>query len=162
MTGLLALLQECHRDKLNELLRHEVGARLVTPYDLNNAYQYIINREETQLSWLAKAITDLGGTVAHEPGEPRRPVSGPRKAAWRAVLEEDVRQSQAFVERWRPTVEAMTHARHRGLLRVILGETLEQKRLFEQALSGETDLLGRRGEEAGSAVGEVMPARWVE
>ena len=33
------------------------------------------------------------------------------------------------------------------------GETLEQKRFFEQALAGRTDLLGRRTEE----VGELVP-----
>ncbi len=39
----------------------------------------------------------------------------------------------------------MANARHAKMLRVILGETLEQKRFFEQALAGRTDLLGRRG-----------------
>ena len=42
----------------------------------------------------------------------------------------------------------MTNARHAKMLRVILGETLEQKRFFEQALAGRTDLLGKRGEHA--------------
>ena len=58
MTDLVAVLQECYRDKLSELVRHQAGARLVAPYDFNNAYQYIIGREETQLSWLARAIQD--------------------------------------------------------------------------------------------------------
>ena len=44
----------------------------------------------------------------------------------------------------------------------ILGETLEQKRFFEQALAGMTDLLGRRGAEVGERVGEVLPTRWIE
>ena len=56
----------------------------------------------------------------------------------------------------------MTNARHRGMLRVILGETLEQKRFFEQALAGRTDLLGRRGQSLGPSHGEVLPARWIE
>jgi hypothetical protein len=56
----------------------------------------------------------------------------------------------------------MTHARHRGMLRVILGETLEQKRFFEQALAGRTDLLGRRSEQMGAPVGQVLPTRWIE
>ena len=43
-----------------------------------------------------------------------------------------------------------------------LGETLEQKRFFEQALAGDTDLLGRRGDEVGPRVGEVLPTRWIE
>jgi hypothetical protein len=48
------------------------------------------------------------------------------------------------------------------MLRVILGETLEQKRFFEQALAGRTDLLGRRGDEVGARVGSVLPNRWIE
>jgi hypothetical protein len=56
----------------------------------------------------------------------------------------------------------MTNARHRGMLRVILGETREQQRFFEQALAGRTDLLGRRAGVDGEAIGEVLPARWIE
>jgi hypothetical protein len=56
----------------------------------------------------------------------------------------------------------MTNARYRGMLRVILGEVLEQKRFFEQALAGRDDLLGRRTEEVGPRVGEVLPTRWIE
>ena len=149
-------------DRLALLERHEAGARVVSHYDFNNAYQYVINREETQLSWLAKAIADLGGAVPNDQVAPQRPVSGKRGAAWRTIVEEDATEAQAFVKRWRPRVEALTHARHRNLLRVILGETLEQQRLFEQALAGRTDLLGRRAEELGPAIGEVLPARWVE
>ena len=43
-----------------------------------------------------------------------------------------------------------------------VGETLEQKRFFEQALAGRTDLLGRRAEQLGPAHGEVLPSRWIE
>ena len=50
----------------------------------------------------------------------------------------------------------MTNARHRGMLRVILGETLEQKRFFEQGLAGRTDLLGRRGQQLEPSHGEVL------
>ena len=45
---------------------------------------------------------------------------------------------------------------------VILGEVLEQKRFFDQARAGRTDLLGRRGVAAGPASGEVLPSRWIE
>jgi hypothetical protein len=161
VSELLGLLQEFHRDKLEALLRHEEGARWVGQYDANNTYQYIINREETQLTWIAAAIADLGGAVpGAEPPAPRgRP--GDRGAA-RRILDEDAREAQAFVDRWASRVDAMTNARHRGMLRVILGETLEQKRFFEQALAGERDLLGRRDPEAGVRVGEVLPERWRE
>jgi hypothetical protein len=55
----------------------------------------------------------------------------------------------------------MTHARHRGLLRVILGETLEHRRFFDQALAGRHDVLGRRPDGAGTG-GGVLADRWIE
>jgi hypothetical protein len=164
MTGLLALLQDFYRDKLGELLRHEAGARRIRQYDVNNAYQYIIARDEVQLSWVGTAVRELGGTPDERAAELARmsPAADGGDAAAQATLEEDARTAQAFVDRWRPRVDAMTNARHRGMLRVILGETLEQKRSFEQALAGRTDLLGRRDVEVGPAVGEVLPNRWIE
>ncbi len=93
--------------------------------------------------------------------EPQRG-AGDKAAAQRAVFEEDARGAQTFVDRWRPRVDAMTNARHRGMLRVVLGETLEQKRFFEQALAGRNDLLGRRTADVGERVGSVMPTRWIE
>jgi hypothetical protein len=48
------------------------------------------------------------------------------------------------------------------MLRVILGEALEHKRFFDQALAGRTDLLGRRGQVLGPSHGEVLPTRWIE
>ena len=161
MTHLLALLVEFYREKLAMLLRHQASARVVAQYDFNNTYQYIINRDEAQLSWLAKAIEDLGGTVA-ESRESAPIAVTDRGDVARHVLEADARDAQDFVDRWQPRVEAMTNARHRGMLRVILGETLEAKRFFEQALAGRTDLLGRRAEQLGPAFGEVLPTRWIE
>ena len=160
MTDLLPLLQEFYKDKLAIMLAHQADARLVETYDLNNAYQYIVNRDEFHLSWVANALTELGGTVSEAP-EPVAAASRGRDAE-RGALESDARAAQAFVDRWKPRVEAMTNARHRGMLRVILGETLEQKRSFEQALGGRTDLLGKRGEQTGPAFGEVLPTRWIE
>jgi hypothetical protein len=80
----------------------------------------------------------------------------------RAVIERDAREAQAFVDRWRARVEAMSNARHGKMLNVILGETLEQKRFFEQALAGRHDLLGRRTEDVGLLVGKVLSTRWIE
>jgi hypothetical protein len=82
--------------------------------------------------------------------------------AWRHIVEADARGAQLLVDRWRPRIEKMTNARHRGMLGVILGEVLEQKRSFEQALAGELDLLGRRTAEVGARVGAVLPTRWIE
>ena len=56
----------------------------------------------------------------------------------------------------------MTNARHAKMLAVILGEVLEQKRFFEQALAGRTDLLGRRADVLEPSYGEVLPTRWIE
>ena len=68
---------------------------------------------------------------------------------------------RAFVDRWRPRLEAMTHARHRTMLDVVLGESLEHMRLFEQGAAGDEDLLGRRTSLA-ERVGAVLPNRWME
>ena len=47
------------------------------------------------------------------------------------------------------------------MLDVVLGESLEHKRLFEQAASGMEDVLGRR---TGGVArqGAVLPTRWME
>ncbi len=156
----LALIEEFSREKLTAMLRHQAHARLVGQYDANNTYQYVINREDVQLSWLSKAIADLGGAEpAVEPPAVHAPAG---KGAVQTLFEHDVREAQNFVERWRPRVDAVGNARHKGMLRVILGETIEQQRFFEQALAGRTDLLGRRGDAAGPAQGAVLAARMVE
>lgn len=155
------LLREFYREKLATMLRHQAHARLVSQYDANNTYQYVVNREDVQLSWLSQALVDLGGAEP-APGEPPAGAPATAKEPVRVLFENDARAAQAFVERWRPRVESMTNARHRGMLRVILGETLEQQRFFEQALAGRTDLLGRRGDAAGPAQGAVLASRWIE
>jgi hypothetical protein len=157
----LPLLLEFHREKLAMLLRHQAGARLVGQYDVNNTYQYIINREDVQLSWLETAIAELGGTIAAQAGADRA-VAGKKADASRQIIEEDARDAQAFVDRWKPRVDAMLNARHAKMLRVILGETLEQKRFFDQALAGRTDLLGKRGDQLAPSHGVVLPSRWMD
>ena len=161
MSDLVSLLQEFYREKLAALLKHQAGSRLVAQYDQNNTYQYIINREETQLSWVGKAIAELGGTAADDQAEPSRG-DGRRHDISPAIFDEDAKDAQAFVERWRPRIDQMSNARHARMLRVILGEALEQKRFFEQALAGRTDLLGRRADVLGPSHGDVLPARWIE
>lgn len=164
MSDDIAALRELYGEKLSELLRHVAHARLIRQYDFNNTYQYIINREETQLSWLARAITELGATVSSDPVQPEAPAPKARRDAKDAdrLFEEDAREAAAFAERWRPRADALTDARHRGTVHVILGETLEQKRFFEQALAGQTDLLGKRTAGVGARVGEVLSTRWIE
>jgi len=156
---LLQMLQELYRDKSALRRRHVAAARLVTDYDFNNAYQYVINREDVHLTWLHDAVRDHGGTPEDAP-EPTVTVSGNKDAAQQRLFTADRDQTQAFVDKWRDRVEHLTNARLRTMLRLVLGETLEQKRFFDQALAGRTDLLGRRADGAGTK-GAVLPTRWV-
>jgi hypothetical protein len=161
VTDTVGLLQEFYREKLEMLLLHQAGSRLIGQYDQNNTYQYIVNRDETQLSWVGKAIEELGGTLV-DAAEPARNPKGKAADAARHIMDEDGRAAQAFVDRWRPRLAQMANARHAKMLAVILGEVLEQKRFFEQALAGRTDLLGRRADVLGPAHGDVLPTRWIE
>jgi hypothetical protein len=160
------ILTECAADRLSLLQRHEAGARAVSHYDFNNTYQYVIAREETHITWLQAALAEYG--VALPP--PSRTLDVPavvkrgRKvepSSFSGILEDDARGLAGFVERWRPRVKAMTHARHRLMLDVVLGESVEHQRLFEQAGSGFEDVLGRR---TGGVPrqGAVLPTRWME
>src|SRR5204863_267439 len=83
-------------------MRHQAAARLVTQYDANNTYQYVINREDVQLTWVAAAIAGLGGAAGDAVLEPARSANGKAADVLRAILEEDVRDAQAFVDHWRP------------------------------------------------------------
>ena len=156
---LKALLEEFYREKLAIRNRRVRAARLISSYEINNTYQYVINRDDVQLSWLRNALAELSGSLA-EVAEPDVRVQGKGAEAELAILAEDRNLSQQFVDRWKTRVEAVTHARHRSMLRVILGETLEQKRFFDQALAGREDLLGRRPDGIGTG-GGVLPTRWV-
>lgn len=156
---LIELLRECYRDKSALHQRHLAAARLVTDYDFNNTYQYVINREEIQLQWLRDAIEDRGATV-EDAADQELKAAGKGKAAQLAIVKEDAAKAQAFVDKWTPRLEAITHARNRSMLRVILGETMEAKRFFDQMAAGRTDLLGRSADGARTA-GAVLPTRWV-
>jgi hypothetical protein len=158
-TELLALLTDFYRDKLAMRQRHIAAARLIGDYDFNNTYQYIIAREDLQLNWLRDAVTDMGGQPPEVP-EPSLSASGKAAEAQRSMLQTDRDGAQGFLDQWRPRVQTLSHARHRTMLNVILGETVEQKRFFEQALAGRSDLLGRRADGAGTG-GGVMGVRWV-
>jgi hypothetical protein len=167
-----------HQDELQQFLttftaeriallqRHEAGARVVSHYDFNNTYQYVINREETHLSWLESALAEFGAPLpaaASTLAVPDVPKHGKKIAPsiFRAVLDDDARGLGEFVTRWTARVQTVTHARHRKMLGVILGESLEHQRLFEQAAAGLEDVLGRR---TGGVprVGEVLATRWLE
>ena len=157
-TELLDFLTAFYRDKLTVRNRHVAAAQFVADYNVNNTYQYVINRDDMHVRWLQDAITDTGGTPEDQPLPTLDPGKG--KDAERNVITADRDAAKKFVERWEARVEALPNARHRTLLRVILGETIEQQRFFEQALAGREDLLGRRADGAGTGDG-VMPTRWV-
>ena len=158
-TDILALLIECHRDKLTLRQRHAAVARHVGQYSFNNTYQYVIAREDVHLAWLETAIADLGGTVT-QVSEPDLPSPGKKKDAFVPLVQQDGREAEAFVGRWRPRTADVTNARHRTMLQVILGETLEHKRFFDQIASGRDDVLGRRADGAGTGDG-VLGVRWL-
>ena len=126
-------------------------------YNFNNTYQYVINREDVHLTWLNDAIVDLGGTAEDAPEQVVN-VTGSNAA--RIIFTEDAKQQQAFVDRWRDKIEHITNARVKTTLRLMLGEVLEQKRFFDQALAGRDDLLGRRADGMGTK-GKVLATRWV-
>ena len=152
------LLTAIAADRVALIERHEAGARVVSHYDFNNTYQYVIAREDVQLNWLRDAVTDMGGAL-EDVVEPT--IEGSGKDLQSQLIGEDRDAAQKFVDAWRPRLEAMPNARHRSLLRVIIGETLEHKRFFEQALAGRSDLLGRRADGAGTP-GHVLGVRWIE
>ena len=159
---LLAVLREFHHEKLALRQRHVAVARHITDYEFNNTYQYVIAREDVHLQWLEAAIAELSGT----PDEVREPALLPRgkNDPFTPLVAEDVREADQFVSRWRARAADMTHARHRSMLQVVLGETLEHKRFFEQIVAGRDDVLGRRANGPGQqGTGDgVLGVRWIE
>jgi hypothetical protein len=168
-------LTEFAADRLALLQRHEAGARAVGHYDFNNTYQYVINREETHLGWLQNALAEYKAPLP--PASAALPVpamaensersgfrrNGKKNSAsdYSGILQDDARRLSEFADRWGPRVDGLSHARHRRMLDVVLGESREHGRLFEQAASGFEDVLGRR---TGGVPrqGSVLPTRWLE
>ena len=155
---LLAFLTDFYRDKLTLRNRHAAAAAFVGDYNINNTYQYVINRDDMHVRWLQDAITDMGGTPEEQDVPDINPGKG--KDAQTNVITADRDAARKFIARWTERVDALPNARNRSLLRVILGEAREQERFFEQALAGRDDLLGRRADGAGTGDG-VMAKRWV-
>jgi hypothetical protein len=162
---LTKVLTDFTAQRLALLQRHEAAARVVSHYDFNNAYQYIISREETHLTWLQSALTEMGQPVPQPQATPLVPpppkVKKVNASTFHVILDEDAKGLAAFVAHWRPELTAMTHARHRTMLGVVLGESLEHSRLFAQAAAGFEDVLGKRTANA-ARVGAVLPTRWQE
>lgn len=157
---LLTLLQELYRDKLALMRRHERGAQLVSSYEFNNTYQYVIGREDTHLSWLRSALVALDVAPDDGGAVPDVPAPGKGESGARVLLEADAAAAREFVGRWQPRVQAVSQARHRKMLDLMLGETAEHQRFFEWAAAGRSDLLGRRPDTAGTG-GGVLATRWI-
>jgi hypothetical protein len=154
---LLTLLQDFYRDTLQLLLSRQANARSVGAYDANNAYQQVLGRQDVHLRWISDAIASLGGQVSDVPsGEVPNPVA--EKNQTLQLIEADAVAQREFIKRWEPQLASITNARHRKMLELILGEMREHLRLFQQALEGRTDLLGRHAD-GKELSGVVMPAR---
>jgi hypothetical protein len=159
-TELVDLLRTFYQEKAAMRIRHVAAARHVVDYNFNNTYQYVINREDMQLNWVRDAIAELGGAVPDDPAEPQIQSRGKAAEVQASIVREDRDAARAFVDRWRDKVEKATNARNKNMLRVILGETLEARRFFDQMVEGRDDLLGRRADGMGTP-GAVIPTRWV-
>ena len=165
-----AELQQCLTEfaayRVALIQRHEAGARVVSNYDFNNTSQYVISREETHLTWLQDALAEFGAPLppaAKTLAVPEVEKSGKKivPTSFRNILEDDMTHLGAFVDLWRPRIDAVTHARHRTMLNVVIGESLEHQRFFQQAAAGFEDLLGKR---TGGVPrqGAVLSTRWME
>ena len=159
-TELSHLIRDFYLARLALLIRHEEVARHVSDYDVNNAYQYVINREEAHVSWLQHALLDLHASIPPDPARPT--VTAPAgKNGWTSLAADDARAQRQFVQAWRPRVEGITHARHQKMLTVILGEMLEQARIFEHGAAGRDDLIGSHLA-INAREGVVANTRWME
>lgn len=153
----LSLLEAFHRDTLDLLQTHLANARSITDYDINNAYQQVLGRQEVHLRWLADAIEALGG-AAPSPEPSQASQAAASLEATRALAVMDEQHQRQFLQRWTPRVAEVTHARHRLMLELILGEAGEHLRIFQQAVEGRSDLIGRHVD--GKVLrGKVMAAR---
>jgi hypothetical protein len=154
---LLRFLQDFYSETLEMTLARQANARSVGAYDANNAYQQVLGRQDVHLRWLSDAIASLGGSVGDEPGgEPALLVA--TKELIQHIIDGDAQAERGFIARWQPRVATVTNARHRKMLELILGEMAEHLRLFQQALEGRTDLLGRHAD-GKELSGLVLPGR---
>ena len=152
---LLTFLNEFYRETLELFKARQTNAQSVAAYDANNGFQQVLGRQEVHLRWLADAIAALGATPADSPDQ----VSGKasRESA-KSIIDRDAAAQQGFIEKWTPRVDAVTNARHRKMLELILGEMKEHLRVLQQAAESRSDLLGRHSD--GKVLrGSVMAAR---
>ena len=154
---LLGILQEFYRETLGLVQARQVNARSITDYNANNAYQQVLGRQDVHLRWLSDAIDALGG-AASSPGQSQEKAVTSARADVSALVLADERHQNEFLERWAARVPAVTNARHRKMLELILGEMKEHLRVLQQSREGRTDMLGHQAKGKVER-GEVMAAR---
>jgi len=94
MSELQSLLTEFAAGRVALVERHEASARAVSHYDFNNTYQYVINREETHLSWLQNALAEYkavlppAGPSALPAPQPPKVGKNIEASAFRGILED--------------------------------------------------------------------------
>ncbi len=140
---LLDLLNDFYRETLDFLEERQINAQSVAAYDANNGYQQVLGRQEVHLRWLDDAIAALGGTVSESAEPPSGKLPTP---SVKALIERDAASQKAFIGRWTPVVAAVSNARHRKMLELILGEMKEHLRVLQQAAESRSDLLGRHSD----------------
>jgi len=97
MSELQTLLTEFAAERLALLERHEASARIVSNYDFNNTYQYVISREETHLSWLQSALAEYGAMLPAAGSSSLPAPAAPRvtkkveAGAFRSILDDEAR-----------------------------------------------------------------------
>ncbi len=92
-TDLAPLLREFYAERLALLQRHVVSARGIGDYDVNNAYQNVVAREETHVYWVHRAHPRRR---RHRPGRCRRCRRGAVRrlaAIWRRPTLPPIRRS---------------------------------------------------------------------
>ena len=97
-------------------------------------------------------------SAARRPIRPDQVSGKASRESAKSIIDADARDQKAFIDRWTPRVAAVTNARHRKMLELILGEMKEHLRVLQQASDGRADLLGRHSD--GKVLrGSVMAAR---
>ena len=72
---LKTLLSTFAAERLAILQRLEAAARVVSHYDFNNTYQYVISRQETHLAWVQNALAEDAAPLPAAAAAPSAPTA---------------------------------------------------------------------------------------
>ena len=110
-TDLVALLQECYRDRLALVERHKaVAVHVPTTTSTTPTSTSSTAKRRTSSGW-RDALVELGAPLPDAAGTGRRSRIERSKDAWRPLAAEDARAGQAFLAKWRPRVESLSATR---------------------------------------------------